>query len=297
MTERAYFPVPFSDVRIAGPFWRERLEVVLERTIPSQHAKLDEVGILESAKCRSRLRRSGSQGTATASRCRCSGIRTSANGSRRRAMRSRTVATRPSKPRSRRSSTISSGSSRPTAISTAGTSAVSPRSAGPTCATITSSIAPGTCSKARSPIIAPPAGGGSSTSWSATSITSRRIFGRGPGQKRGYCGHQEIELALVKLYRLTGDRRRLDLAAYFIDERGRQPHYFTEEALARGDDPARLLGQDLRIQSVAHAGARADEDGRPRGPRDVHGLSGGRSRLRARRRWLSSGRAKRCGAT
>ena len=63
-------------------------------------------------------------------------------------------------------------------------------------------------------------------------------FGTGPGQRRGYPGHQEIELALVKLYRLTGDRRRLDLAAYFIDERGRQPHYFTEEALARGDDPA-----------------------------------------------------------
>jgi DUF1680 family protein len=64
------------------------------------------------------------------------------------------------------------------------------------------------------------------------------VFGRGPGQKRGYCGHQEIELALIKLYRLTGDRRRLDLAAYFIDERGRQPpHYFDEEAVARGDDP------------------------------------------------------------
>src|SRR5208282_1099667 len=40
-------------------------------------------------------------------------------------------------------------------------------------------------------------------------------FGTGPGQKRGYCGHEEIELALFKLYRLTGDRRRLDLARYF----------------------------------------------------------------------------------
>src|SRR5439155_11620781 len=38
------------------------------------------------------------------------------------------------------------------------------------------------------------------------------VFGAGPGQKRGYCGHQEIELALIKLYHLTGDRRRLDLA-------------------------------------------------------------------------------------
>jgi uncharacterized protein len=64
-------------------------------------------------------------------------------------------------------------------------------------------------------------------------------FGAGPDQRRGYPGHQEIELALVKLFRLTGDRRRLDLAAYFIDERGHQPpHYFTQEALARGDDPA-----------------------------------------------------------
>src|SRR5947209_2424554 len=64
-------------------------------------------------------------------------------------------------------------------------------------------------------------------------------FGTGPGQKRGYCGHPEIELALVKLYRLTGDKRRLALASYFVDERGRQPpHYFTEEALARGEDPA-----------------------------------------------------------
>ncbi len=63
-------------------------------------------------------------------------------------------------------------------------------------------------------------------------------FGPREGQKRGYPGHQEIELALIKLYHLTGDRRRLDLAAYFIDERGRQPHYFDIEARARGEDPA-----------------------------------------------------------
>lgn len=65
----------------------------------------------------------------------------------------------------------------------------------------------------------------------------RTVFGTGPGQKQGYCGHQEIELALVKLYRLTGERKQLDLAAYFIDQRGQEPHYFDEEAVARGDDP------------------------------------------------------------
>jgi DUF1680 family protein len=63
-------------------------------------------------------------------------------------------------------------------------------------------------------------------------------FGPGPGQRRGYCGHPEIELALVKLYRLTGERRHLDLARFFVDERGRQPHYFDQEAIARGEDPA-----------------------------------------------------------
>lgn len=68
----------------------------------------------------------------------------------------------------------------------------------------------------------------------------RATFGPGPGQKRGYCGHQEIELALIRLFRLTGEKKQLDLAAYFIDERGRQPHYFDEEAVARGDDPKKF---------------------------------------------------------
>jgi DUF1680 family protein len=65
-----------------------------------------------------------------------------------------------------------------------------------------------------------------------------KLFGPGDCQSRGYCGHEEIELALVKLYRLTGERRYLDLARYFIDERGRQPHYFDVEARVRGADPA-----------------------------------------------------------
>ncbi len=33
-------------------------------------------------------------------------------------------------------------------------------------------------------------------------------------------GHEEIELALVKLYRYTGEKKYLDLALYFINERG-----------------------------------------------------------------------------
>jgi hypothetical protein len=64
------------------------------------------------------------------------------------------------------------------------------------------------------------------------------IFGREPGKKRGYCGHPEIELALVKLYLTTQNPRYLKLATYFIDERGQQPHYFDIEARARREDPA-----------------------------------------------------------
>ena len=63
------------------------------------------------------------------------------------------------------------------------------------------------------------------------------VFGPGADQKHGYPGHQELELALIKLYHLTGDKRRLDLATYFINERGSQPHYFESEAKARGEGP------------------------------------------------------------
>jgi len=61
------------------------------------------------------------------------------------------------------------------------------------------------------------------------------VFGRGKG---GYPGHEEIELALVKLYRLTGERRYLALSKCFVDRRGRRPHFFDAEAAARGEDPA-----------------------------------------------------------
>ena len=54
-------------------------------------------------------------------------------------------------------------------------------------------------------------------------------FGPGEYQKHGYPGHQEIELALVKLYRLTNEKQYLDTARYFIDQRGTSPNYFLSE--------------------------------------------------------------------
>ena len=65
------------------------------------------------------------------------------------------------------------------------------------------------------------------------------VFGTGPGQKRGYDGHEEIELALMKLYYLTRNRKHLDFATYLINERGRQPHYFDIEREQREGAKAR----------------------------------------------------------
>ena len=60
-------------------------------------------------------------------------------------------------------------------------------------------------------------------------------FGKKKGQLPGYPGHQELELALVKLYRNTGEQKYLDLAKYFIDERGQAPSYFDVEKKARNE--------------------------------------------------------------
>ncbi|MCD6393019.1 MAG: glycoside hydrolase family 127 protein [Planctomycetes bacterium] len=42
----------------------------------------------------------------------------------------------------------------------------------------------------------------------------------GPGKRYDVGGHEEIELALVKLYRDTGERRYLELSRFLLDERG-----------------------------------------------------------------------------
>ncbi|RYG49800.1 glycoside hydrolase family 127 protein [bacterium] len=42
----------------------------------------------------------------------------------------------------------------------------------------------------------------------------------GPGKVRGYCGHEEVELALVRLGRATGETRYTELARWMVEERG-----------------------------------------------------------------------------
>ncbi|WP_033168453.1 beta-L-arabinofuranosidase domain-containing protein [Clostridium sp. KNHs205] len=63
------------------------------------------------------------------------------------------------------------------------------------------------------------------------------VFGTEEGKLRGYDGHEEVELALVKLYKATGNEKYLNLSKYFIDERGQEPSFFIEEWEKRGRVP------------------------------------------------------------
>ena len=61
-----------------------------------------------------------------------------------------------------------------------------------------------------------------------------RHFGDDEGQVHGPDGHPEIELALARLYEVTGEKRWLDLAAWFIRVRGTNPEFFDEQDAAGG---------------------------------------------------------------
>ena len=85
------------------------------------------------------------------------------------------------------------------------------------------------------------------------------VFGPQEGKKKGYPGHEELELALIKLYHATREKRYLDLATYFIDERGKQPHYSDQEAVARGDDPKKWWAQNYEY-CQAHKPVREQDE-------------------------------------
>lgn len=77
---------------------------------------------------------------------------------------------------------------------------------------------------------------------------------------QGVPGHPEIELALLKLYRLTNNEHFLELSKLFIDNRGADPSFFAEEAKKRDwtvwgcnpwDNDYRQSGKPVRQQSEA----------------------------------------------
>ena len=80
----------------------------------------------------------------------------------------------------------------------------------------------------------------------------RREFGPGPGQRECPSGHPIIEMALVKLYLVTGKRDYLDLAGFFIEEtgRGRDGHKLSPYS----QDHKPVVDQDEMVGHAVRAG-------------------------------------------
>ena len=54
-------------------------------------------------------------------------------------------------------------------------------------------------------------------------------FGKEDGRKKGYPGHEIAEMALMRLYDVTGDEKYRELSVFFINQRGTRPYYFDAE--------------------------------------------------------------------
>jgi DUF1680 family protein len=68
-------------------------------------------------------------------------------------------------------------------------------------------------------------------------------FGPEEGKRHAVDGHEEIEMALVELYRVTGERRYLEAAKYFVDARGHgmlgRPYGQHDPSYSQDDVPLR----------------------------------------------------------
>lgn len=75
----------------------------------------------------------------------------------------------------------------------------------------------------------------------------------GPQGRAGTDGHEEIEMALVELYRQTGDRTYLDRADFFLDQRGRgvlrRGAYLQDHLPVR--EQAEIVGHAVRATYLA----------------------------------------------
>lgn len=74
-----------------------------------------------------------------------------------------------------------------------------------------------------------------------------RLLHRTVIPKGGYPGHEELELALLRVYEITKDRLFLDTAGFFVRERGKKDedghNYYDRETAKRGLDPRKDLGR------------------------------------------------------
>ncbi|MCU0780701.1 MAG: glycoside hydrolase family 127 protein [Akkermansiaceae bacterium] len=68
----------------------------------------------------------------------------------------------------------------------------------------------------------------------------------GPGRKGNPPGHQEIEMALADLYRITGERKYLDLGRFFLEQRGVHPGNWYHQEHIKLLDGSEAVGHAVR---------------------------------------------------
>ncbi len=95
----------------------------------------------------------------------------------------------------------------------------------------------------------------------------------GYGKREGFPGHPEIELALMRLYHLTGDDRYKELTKFFIDERGKEPNFFEAETKKRVWEHF-LMNYDDRKYAQNHAPVREQKEAAGHAVRAVYLYTG-----------------------
>lgn len=97
-------------------------------------------------------------------------------------------------------------------------------------------------------------------------------FGEEEGKCKGYPGHEIAEMALARLYEVTGQERYLTLSRFFIDQRGTKPYYFDmEHQIVVSPDKQ----EELRYQyHQAHLPVRQQEEAVGHAVRAVYLYSG-----------------------
>lgn len=102
------------------------------------------------------------------------------------------------------------------------------------------------------------------------------VFGAEPGKLQGYDGHQEIKLALVKLYHTTGNERYLRLGQYFVEQRGQKPHFYEMQLKERGGE-SHWTGIDHTLDlehTQSHTPVKEQEKAVGHAVREVYMLTG-----------------------
>lgn len=79
-----------------------------------------------------------------------------------------------------------------------------------------------------------------------------KTFGYGEGQIQYPSGHPIIEMALAKLYKVTGDKKYLDEAKYFVEETGRLSNGRKPSPYSQDHQP--ILEQDEIVGHAVRAG-------------------------------------------